>query len=393
MYFNSLIDKVDDGWIFFVDDDDTLNGPNTLNIINANVSDPSKMYIFRMNYDNRRIIPGVNFNKNIVVCDIATPNILIHKSKATLSKWPGKRMGDFAYISGLVDAMGKSSIVWVNKITYNVDLAGEGKRSDITYSKPVKIHTMHKVFGHIEVMLKSLYMNDPNYNNTVFVLGYNTLSENVESIRRKYPGYKIVTYQLEQLSEKTTWLNAAHIKFLRESDVVWDYDLDNIKYLQSEHGITTTFAPLKYVPELTTTTLLSEDSHDIDILFYGTVNDKRNAVIDDIKLKLPNKNVVVLKDAWNAQLDGYIERAKIVLNIHYYEVNRLEQARLFYLLANNRCVVSETSPINYYGDGMVMTDCNNIAAVCDALLETGKWREYSANACNALIESNRIYTQ
>lgn len=130
LYFNELINQVTDGWIFFVDDDDALNGTQTLAKINANLKDPEKLYIFRMKRPTG-IIPGKNFGKDVVECDIATPNILVHSSKARLSKWPDRARGDFKYISGLVSEMGKSSLEWVDEITYVVNTIGQGKRSDI----------------------------------------------------------------------------------------------------------------------------------------------------------------------------------------------------------------------------------------------------------------------
>jgi hypothetical protein len=48
-----LINQVTDGWIFFVDDDDALNGTQTLAKINANLKDPEKLYIFRMKRPTR----------------------------------------------------------------------------------------------------------------------------------------------------------------------------------------------------------------------------------------------------------------------------------------------------------------------------------------------------
>lgn len=130
LYFNSLINEVNEGWIFFIDDDDVLNGPNTLMKISKNVSDPDLLYVFRMQYTNR-VVPNRNFGKDIVGGDIATPNIIVNKKNAARSKWPDRRMGDFTYISGLVSEMGKDSIRWIDEITYVVNTVGTGTQKDI----------------------------------------------------------------------------------------------------------------------------------------------------------------------------------------------------------------------------------------------------------------------
>lgn len=133
-YFNYLINEVSEGWIFFVDDDDTLNGENTLETISKKISNPDNVYIFKMQFTNR-IVPDRNFGSDIVAGDIATPNFIINKKHANRSIWPDRRMGDFTYISGLVKELGKDSIRWVDEIIYIVNTIGAGKQVDIKESK------------------------------------------------------------------------------------------------------------------------------------------------------------------------------------------------------------------------------------------------------------------
>jgi len=40
-------------------------------------------------------------------------------------------MGDYTYINGLVNAMGSSTIKWIDEIIYEIDKVGTGKRADI----------------------------------------------------------------------------------------------------------------------------------------------------------------------------------------------------------------------------------------------------------------------
>jgi hypothetical protein len=61
--------------------------------------------------------------------------------------------------------------------------------------------------------------------------------------------------------------------------------------------------------------------------------------------------MVWLTHTLHPQLDEYISRSKIVLNIHHAEdLQQQEQTRIFYLLSNGKEVVSTKSKYNIYGD-------------------------------------------
>lgn len=47
---------------------------------------------------------------------------------------------------------------------------------------------------------------------------------------------------------------------------------------------------------------------------------------------------------YGKERDDLVARARIVLNVHFYEQSRLEVPRCFYLMANGRFVLSEASP-------------------------------------------------
>ena len=87
------------------------------------------------------------------------------------------------------------------------------------------------------------------------------------------------------------------------------------------------------------------------MLFYGMVNERRRQVLQNLESRC---RLAVLTGVFGAERDALIARAKIVLNLHYYETCILEQTRVSYLLNNGACVVSEDSPSNPY-EGMIAT--------------------------------------
>lgn len=255
----------------------------------------------------------------------------------------------------------------------------------------MKIHKEHATFDHIAIMLESLYGTNPQYNNTTFILGYNVMSGNINTVRKKFKGMKIIAIQLEQLFYKSPWVTKHKIEFLRHCDEVWDYDQSNIIFLRSNFGINAKLVTLKYTAELSTLPLLPRDKHTVDILYYGSINDRRQGAIDRIKQLMPDKKIITTDCLWGKQLDTTIRKSKIIVNLHFFEQNRQEQARLFYLMCNHKCIVSETSTINYYKNGIVEVDIDKIHIACKQVLDSGIWYDYAKQSLKSLILSNEFY--
>ena len=146
---------------------------------------------------------------------------------------------------------------------------------------------------------------------------------------------KSIIYNLEQIDPSSQW---SGIKSLLGRHPVWDYSLRNIKMLtEMGYGDGVFHVPVGYVPEMTRIATASEE--DIDVLFYGSVNERRKAVLD--ALVKEGLKVEALFGVYGAVRDTYIARAKVVLNLHYYESSIFELVRVSYLLANRKAVVAE----------------------------------------------------
>ena len=156
---------------------------------------------------------------------------------------------------------------------------------------------------------------------------------------------RYIPYQLEQLSE-ASWSAFPDKRkmILAHALDVWDYSPENIAFLTSR-GIASRHVPVGYHQSLEQIPQGCEK--DIDVLFYGSMCERRRAVLD-ILSKDMGITVRSLFDVYGRDRDECIARSRIILNIHYYEAQILEAIRISYLL-NNRCfVVSEFSEINPY---------------------------------------------
>lgn len=149
-----------------------------------------------------------------------------------------------------------------------------------------------------------------------------------------------IIYNLEQVDPSSSWCRGPYLDLLRRHQV-WDYSTRNIAALASL-GVASEVkhVPVGYVPQLTR--IPAVDDQDIDVLFYGSVNDRRARVIEG--LKRTGLNAQAVFGVYGDQRDTLISRAKVVLNLHYYDTSIFELVRVSYLLANRKAVVAECHP-------------------------------------------------
>lgn len=116
---------------------------------------------------------------------------------------------------------------------------------------------------------------------------------------------------------------------------IWDYSVVNTLAFR-DLGLRAVHCPLGYVSEME---VVKKCFEDIDVLFYGAMCPKRLAVLG--ALEEAGLRVVGVSGVYGKERDALISRAKVVLNIHYYDSPIFEIFRVSHLLANGKCVVSE----------------------------------------------------
>lgn len=151
------------------------------------------------------------------------------------------------------------------------------------------------------------------------------------------PGDAIL-YNLEQIVEGAIWVTPGYLDLLRRHRV-WDYSARNCSALQDLGVRDPCHVPLGYAAALER---IAPASEDIDALFYGARNERRLALVR--RLSQRGLKVVHALGVYGRERDELVARARVVLNVHFYEQSRLEVPRCFYLMANGRFVLSEASP-------------------------------------------------
>lgn len=150
------------------------------------------------------------------------------------------------------------------------------------------------------------------------------------------PGDTII-YNTEHAS--SAFIDDAYLDLLRRLPV-WDCSRDNASALEARLGKPVLYVTAGYVPELARVPSLPEE--DVDVLFYGSMNSRRQMVLD--RLRATGVRVEAVFGLYGAARDALIARAKLVLNIHFYEPGHFEVLRVSYLMANGKAVVTELNP-------------------------------------------------
>lgn len=175
------------------------------------------------------------------------------------------------------------------------------------------------------------------------------------------------------------WITGDYLTLMR-AHTVWDYSSDNAKAVAVLLGKPVQYVPFGYMPCLAN--VVQTVTKDIDVLFYGSMNDRRHAVLE--KLTAMGLKVKVTFGVYGLALDDLIARAKVVLNIHFYLPGRLEILRVGYLMANQQAVLSERNE----GEGLDVDLTGGFCAVpyeklvqtCAGLVDNAVERKFYALA-------------
>lgn len=193
-----------------------------------------------------------------------------------------------------------------------------------------------------------------------------------------------IVYNLEQLDDSSSWMTEEYLGLLRTHQV-WDYSSRNIEELRSRGVPDARHVPIGYVPELER---ISDGPKDIDVLFYGSMNQRRQHVVE--RLRDAGIEVSTLFGVYGAERDAMIARARVVLNVHFYEAKIFEIVRVSYLLANGCCVLSEdgTDPIEEeFQDAMAFSTYDGLVQRCLGLLGDEPLREQYGRRGRQLMRS------
>ncbi|WP_244940799.1 MULTISPECIES: glycosyltransferase family protein [Leisingera] len=181
------------------------------------------------------------------------------------------------------------------------------------------------------------------------------------------PGTTILN--TEQLGATPGSWNQNILQWFSHDFTLWDYSDANVGYLKDFGVKRVEKLQLGFQKELCR--IPQQDEHDVDVLFYGCINQRRKHVLEDLISR--GLRVKVLSGIYGAARDAWIARSRIVLNLHYYDTQIFEIVRTFYLMTNGVPVAAEVNPTtridDCYREGLLCSPYENLAESIAAVLQ------------------------
>lgn len=179
-----------------------------------------------------------------------------------------------------------------------------------------------------------------------------------------------IAFQMEQTVSQR-WLTDEYIKILKNAYAIFDYSLVNIDYFSKDPGLAKKlyYVPIDLCSEMAAQHCESTEK-EYDVLFYGALgNERRQTYLDRIG---EFYNIKIISDCFGDALYAEMKKAKIIVNIHYYENALLETTRLYETLSVcDSLIISERSSDPAEDarlEGIVdFVDVDNIDAMLDRI--------------------------
>jgi SAM-dependent methyltransferase len=176
---------------------------------------------------------------------------------------------------------------------------------------------------------------------------------------------RCVFVNLEQLGSSGARVSPDYLRLLSECQVI-DYDEGNIRAYRSDgRQSNVPIISFAYAPYLALGQDLPLETRPIDLLFFGSINERRHHLLREVQAAGCNVSVLPF-GVFGPERDQEIRKAKAVFNCHYYDSARFEQARVFQCLSLGTPVISErtatTSSLPQFENAVFWVATNGIRA-------------------------------
>lgn len=177
-----------------------------------------------------------------------------------------------------------------------------------------------------------------------------------------------IIYNVEMMIKGSPFLQILN-PFVRRFET-WDYSAANVAAWQAA-GISDRVRLLRpgYLPE--DTAIDPAAPSDIDALFFGSLNWRRDAILVDIARHGVRVHAAV--NIYGPWRNALIARAKLILNIHSRQDSVFEFGRVSYALANHRLLVTEAGDAEDIDadlrEALVIGRSSELGSICRGLLD------------------------
>ena len=180
----------------------------------------------------------------------------------------------------------------------------------------------------------------------------------------------VIVYNLEQLGGAS--LPAWYVGLAKRVRI-WDYSAANLAvWRQEECREQPELVEIGFAADLRR--IVPAPVQDIDVLFYGSVNERRMKVLREIEAS--GLRLHIAFGVYGKERDALIAKAKVVLNLHAYPTEIFEVVRVSYLLANAKAVVSELSEdMGELAAAVAAVPYESLVETCRELVANAAWRQ------------------
>jgi hypothetical protein len=184
---------------------------------------------------------------------------------------------------------------------------------------------------------------------------------------------------------------AAGYRELLQSSAVVDYDLHNTSDYAADPA-DVPIAPMWHAPYLHGDAPIPLEDRPIDLLFFGSVNPRRRALLDRIEALGPQ---VAMFDSplYGAERDAFIAQAKAVVNLHFYPSARFEQVRVSHCLSLGTPVISERSADGVHAafdDSVFWFDDSELETFFAQRFNTSQWHQQARAGLQAFRQADPV---
>jgi SAM-dependent methyltransferase len=202
--------------------------------------------------------------------------------------------------------------------------------------------------------------------------------------------HSCIFVNLEQLGEGGAKVAAGYPELLRSSAVI-DYDAHNVAAYATDPS-EVPIAPIWYAPYLQPQQPLPLQERPIDLLFFGSMNPRRRALLDRIEA-LGLQVAMFDGPMYGPERDAFIAQAKAVVNLHFYPSARFEQVRVSHCLSLGTPVISERSadaPHAVFDDSVFWFDGGDLEVLFGQQFATPAWIERAQAALQSFKAADPV---
>lgn len=182
---------------------------------------------------------------------------------------------------------------------------------------------------------------------------------------------EFIIYNTEVIDADSTWMKSSYSRILRNHQI-WDYSQKNVAALKAR-GLHALYCEIGYMPSMRR---FVSTKQDIEVLFIGSPNSRRDLLMKTLSRHFKTE---YRHSVYGLERDDLIARAKIVLNVHYYENAPFEIFRCAHLMANSKCIISEFGADpdieRRYYKSIDFCNYDEIPSQCEELLGNATLRE------------------